>query len=259
MIRVSSFAAAFLASGILISLASGFPLDQETAFRAHPADHAPAIATLPAGTVVAPVDAEALAEAGLIVPAGWTAIQWPAAFEAWVFNGDFAKDLTVKEGSALRQNSSKEAPILAIAGPEDQIDLISVQAEHSRVLVRKSMIGYIAAIPPTLFETVPLASASSQPAFRIAADANRGSRPETRILEGYLQATPRFAGHRGNYPIQLVDAEGRRIAFVDASMLFLTEPIERLFDQKVMVHGPVQPDVRGRDLVIRAEVLRLKP
>ena len=57
---------------------------------------------------------------------------------------------------------------------------------------------------------------------------------------------------------QLVDASGKRIAYVDLSKLLLTDQIENYSGHAVVVLGSIRPVKETHDLVIEVEALRLK-
>jgi hypothetical protein len=60
------------------------------------------------------------------------------------------------------------------------------------------------------------------------------------------------------YDWELVDASGKRIAYVDLSKLLLTDQIENYSGHGVVVLGSLKPVKDTDDLVILVEGLRLK-
>jgi hypothetical protein len=60
------------------------------------------------------------------------------------------------------------------------------------------------------------------------------------------------------YEWQLVDADGKRVAYLDLSKLLLTDQIDNYTGHSVVVLGFLESIKKSDDLVIHAEGLRLK-
>jgi len=60
------------------------------------------------------------------------------------------------------------------------------------------------------------------------------------------------------YDYQLMDASGRRFAYIDTKRLLLTDKIEAYIDRNIAVTGTIRNTVDGKDLVIAAESMQLK-
>ncbi len=77
-----------------------------------------------------------------------------------------------------------------------------------------------------------------------------------RNFEGKLVLQPRNLGFEKNYPFQLQNSQGRRLAFVDIENLKVVDPLD--FENKhVNILGKLEPISKDKkDLVIRARILR---
>lgn len=77
-----------------------------------------------------------------------------------------------------------------------------------------------------------------------------------RNFEGKLVLKPRTLGFEKNFPYQLENSKGRRLAFVDMKNLKVIDPIDYK-DKRVNILGKLEPLEEGKkDLVIRARILR---
>ena len=77
-----------------------------------------------------------------------------------------------------------------------------------------------------------------------------------RNFEGKLVLKPRTLGFEKNFPYQLENSKGRRLAFVDMENLKVIDPLD-FKDKRVNILGKLEPLEEGKkDLVIRARILR---
>jgi hypothetical protein len=77
-----------------------------------------------------------------------------------------------------------------------------------------------------------------------------------RNFEGTLVLKPRTLGFEKNYPFQLENTKGRRLAFVDTGNLKVIDPLD-FKGKRVNILGKLEPIEEGKkDLVIRARILR---
>jgi len=77
-----------------------------------------------------------------------------------------------------------------------------------------------------------------------------------RNFEGTLVLKPRKLGFQRDFPFQLENARGKRLAFIDVGNVRIIDPLE-FKDQKVNVLGKLEAVEKGSDeLVIRARLLR---
>lgn len=94
--------------------------------------------------------------------------------------------------------------------------------------------------------TLPLDPPKNKPATRIV-----------RNFEGTLVFKPRKLGFAYDFPYQLENSKGKRLAFIDVDQLKAVDP-QQFTDQQINVLGMLEPVEEGSDeLVIRARVLRL--
>ena len=77
-----------------------------------------------------------------------------------------------------------------------------------------------------------------------------------RNFEGTLVLKPRTLGFQRDFPFQLENARGKRLAFIDVENVRIIDPLE-FKDKKVNVLGKLEAIKEGSDeLVIRARLLR---
>lgn len=77
-----------------------------------------------------------------------------------------------------------------------------------------------------------------------------------RNFEGKLVLKPRTLGFKKDFPFQLENSNGRRLAFVDIENLKVVDPTD-FENQRVNILGKLEPISEGeKDLVIRAKLLR---
>ena len=77
-----------------------------------------------------------------------------------------------------------------------------------------------------------------------------------RNFEGTLVLKPRNLGFQRDFPFQLENARGKRLAFIDVGNVRIIDPLD-FKDQKVNVLGKLEAIEKGSDeLVIRARLLR---
>jgi hypothetical protein len=71
-----------------------------------------------------------------------------------------------------------------------------------------------------------------------------------------LVLKPRTLGFEKDFPYQLENSKGRRLAFVDMENLKVIDPLD-FKDKRVNILGKLEPLEEGKkDLVIRARILR---
>ena len=77
-----------------------------------------------------------------------------------------------------------------------------------------------------------------------------------RNFEGTLVLKPRTLGFQKNFPFQLENSSGRRLAFVDTGNIKVIDPLQYK-GKRVNILGKLEPIEEGKkDLVIRARILR---
>jgi hypothetical protein len=77
-----------------------------------------------------------------------------------------------------------------------------------------------------------------------------------RNFEGTLVLKPRKLGFQKDFPFQLLNSRGKRLAYIDTKDIRSVDPIQ-FKDKKVNILGKLEPIKSGsNDLVIRARILR---
>lgn len=203
-------------------------------------------------------------------PAGWRRVELSGTFEAYVHTRDLTKGLDVKVGANIITEPKKDAAVLTVAQEGDKTELVGLakNTDFCVVKVEKKLQGFIAvganANLPAADNKV--ASASTPAAPPTAATAAGRAVPIT----GNSAETPRlFAGRlvlarravinpNPPYDYQVIDASGRRFAYVDMRRMPATEKIDRFVDLEVSITGTVRNTVDGKDIVIAAESIQFK-
>ena len=84
--------------------------------------------------------------------------------------------------------------------------------------------------------------------------------PATRIVrnfDGKLVFKPRNFGFANDFPYQLENSKGKRLAYIDVDQLKAIDP-QQFIDQQINVMGKLEPIEDGSDdRVIRARIIRL--
>jgi SH3-like domain-containing protein len=203
-------------------------------------------------------------------PAGWRRVEISGPFEAYVHNRDITKGLEVREGATIYAEPRKDAQVLTIAAPGDKTEITGLRGDYCQVKLEKKLQGFIA-----VGETANTAPAEPKLMFNVTTAAPAPAAPVTALghpvqLSGNTADMPRmFAGTlvlarrvilnpNPPYDYQLIDASGRRFAYVDTRRLLLTDKIETYLDRAISITGTVRNTVDGKDLVIAAESMQLK-
>jgi hypothetical protein len=249
------------------------PLSASTAVQTQPDPASPVITVLKAGSEQpAPTDKAGPA------PAGWSAVEVPGPFEGYVRNKDLTKQLDVLPGTSVYMAPSDDAGVLAVFEKGDKAAITGLHGGWTQVRLDKTIVGYIrtgpaepAAVPvaPTTpsapgpaapaaapESTAPVTAAPAAPAP--AAAAQEGEVALSQLFEGTLASTRAMFEPRRPYHWQLLDANGKRIAYVDLSKLLLTEQIASYAGHAVVVLGSIRPAKESNDLVIEVVGFRLK-
>ena len=236
-------------------------LATDTAVFAQADPKAPVLARLKSGSVVT-----AAGEA----PAGWRRVEISGPFEAYVHNRDITKGLEVRPGANVYAEPKKDAQILTVAAAGDKTEITGLRGDYCQVKLEKKLQGFIA-----VGDTVNTAPTDTKPMFNVSTTPPVPPAPVTTLghpvqLAGNTADMPRmFAGTlvlarrvilnpNPPYDYQLVDASGRRFAYVDTRRLLLTDRIESYLDRAISITGTVRNTVDGKDLVIAAESMQLK-
>ncbi len=238
------------------------PLMRTTAIHSQPDAKAPPIGYLKAGT-------EPVAAPNVTAPDGWMAVTLPGPHDAYVHNNDLSKDLTIRPGAPLLAQPQDDAPVLATMEKGDKIQITGLRPGWTQVKLSKDVIGYIRiGGEPTGPEPVaasPAAAGVPPPpppsAAQTAPNLSGGPpSPLARTFQGILVPTQRFllVGPRRDYPYQLNDTDGRRIAYLDVSRLSPTVRMEKYLNNPVTLTGALRQTADGKHLVIQVVTLDLR-
>lgn len=208
-------------------------------------------------------------------PAGWRRIELSGPFEAYVNNQDITKSLDVREGANIYAAPRKDAQVLTVAAAGDKTEITALvpgNNDFCQIRLEKKLQGFIAigaaANTPSaqlapLSRPTPAPTANTNPAPVTApgrpVKLGHNSADMPRLFAGKLVLARRpILNPNPPYDYQLVDATGRRFAYVDTQRLLLTDKIETYLDRELSITGTVRNTVDGQDLVIAAEAMQLK-
>ncbi|MBT5908565.1 MAG: hypothetical protein HOH25_02110, partial [Opitutae bacterium] len=77
-----------------------------------------------------------------------------------------------------------------------------------------------------------------------------------RNFEGKLVLNPRKLGYERDFPYQLLNAAGKRLAYVDVDAMRAVDPLD-FRDRRVTILGKLEPVEEGsKNLIIRARLMR---
>ena len=257
------FAVASLACAAALNAAT---LSVATAVQSQPDPGSPVIIILPAGSEQpTPTDKVGLP------PSGWIAVEVAGPFEGYVKNKDLSKQLDVVPGATVYVAPKDGSGALTVFAKGDKAEITGLHGSWTQVRLDKTLVGYIqtaasaaeaaAAVPAPAAAPVsaPSAPAPARAApSGSAASSDDGSASLSRLFEGTLATTKSLLMPKRPFDWQLVDASGKRIAYVDLSKLLLTDQIENYSGHGVVVLGSLKPVKDSDDLVILVEGLRLK-
>jgi len=249
-------------------------LSVSTAVQTQPDPASPVLAVLKAGSEQpAPTD-----RAGP-PPPGWMAVDVPGPFEGYVRNRDLTKQLDVLPGASIFLGPREDAGVLAVFAKGDKAEITGLRGAWTQVRLEKTLVGYIRTGPaepvsvpvaPTSPSAAPAPAESPAPSAAApapapaavpaaaAAPAPGENAPLARLFEGTLASSRTLLPVRRPYDWQLVDAAGKRIAYVNVERLLQTEQIASYAGHAVVVLGSIRPVKDTDDLVIDVVGLRLK-
>jgi hypothetical protein len=201
-------------------------------------------------------------------PVGWRRAEVSGTFEAYVRNDDITKGLEVVEGANIYAQPKKDSPILTVAQKGDKTEVTGLAGGNwCQVKLEKKLQGFVAtgAMANTPSETKPLpapvtpapAVNPNAPGHAVAITGNTADMP--RLFSGKLvTARKPIINPNPLYDYQLIDVNGRRLAYVDTKRLVLTDKIDKYLDLVVVITGSVRNTVDGKDLVVAAESIQIK-
>jgi hypothetical protein len=244
------------------------PLSVSTAVQSQPDPASPVLVVLSAGSE-APAPS---ANAGP-APAGWLAVDVPGPFTGYVRNKDLSKQLDVVEGATIYTEPKEGAGVLAVFQKGDKVEITGLRGGWTQVRLDKTLVGFIsanqaapvapAAAPVPAPPTAPISTVSPAPPAPAAPATAAPAQPAgnlrlSQLFEGTLTSSQSPLAPRRPFDWQLVDASGKRIAYVDLSGLLLTDQIENYAGHAIVVLGSIKPVKKTDDIVIEVEALHLK-
>jgi hypothetical protein len=199
-------------------------------------------------------------------PVGWKRVEVNTPLEAYVHNRDITKALEVKPGSNIYVAPKKDAQVLSVYAPGDKIEITGLKGDYCQVKLQKKIQGFIATaeIANTPATTAPMAPVAPAPAPGSVTTPGRpmpmggNTADMPRMFAGRFVLAKRLLNPNPLYDYQLMDATGRRFAYIDTKRLLLTNKIESFIDRDIAVTGTIRNTVEGKDLVIDAESMQLK-
>jgi hypothetical protein len=256
-----TLAAAGLALGASLRAAT---LSATTAVQSQPDPASPVITVLSAGS-----EEPAHSDKAGVVPDGWSAVEVPGPFEAYVRNKDLTKQLDVTPGAPVYLGPKEDSGVLTTFEKGDKAEITGLHGAWTQVHLEKTLVGFIRTAPSVAaaapvapvaapVPVVPAAPSAAAAAMPEAPAPSTGGPALSRLFEGTLTGTRSLLSPHQPYPLQLVDSSGSRIAYVDVSKLLMTDQIDDFRGHSVVVLGSFQSVAGTQDIVIEAEALRLK-
>jgi len=250
--------AAVLAGAAALNAAT---LSVATAVQSQPDASSAVIIVLPAGSEQpTPTDKTGMP------PSGWIAVEVAGPFEGYVKNKDLSKQLDVIPGASILVAPKEGAGVLAVFAKGDKAEITGLHGSWTQVHLDKTLVGYVQVSPSALapMAAAPVAPAATALPPAAAAPASpftsttSGDVRLSRLYEGTLASTKSILLPKRPYDWQILDASGKRIAYVDMSKLLMTEQIENYAGHGVVVLGSLEPVADTNDLVVEVVGLRLK-
>lgn len=217
------------------------------------------IARLKAGAAITPAEGEA--------PSGWRLVAIAGPFDGFVHNRDINKGLEVREGASIHLAPKADAPVLTVVAPGDKSEVVGLAAngDWCQIKLDKTLTGYVATGRTANSPAATIAPAVTSPASTVATPSSPGHPVVTqgnttdlpRTFAGTLTAAARpILNPNPPYDYHLVDASGKRLAYVDLKKITLNARIDTILNRPVTITGTIRNTVDGKDLVIAAESIQ---
>lgn len=219
------------------------------------------IVRLKAGAAITPAAGEA--------PAGWRLVEISGPFDAFVRNRDINKGLEVREGANIHVQPKADSPVLTVATADDVTEVTGLAGgDWCQIKLEKKLTGYIAigqaanapaasapATAPAPALLLPPTPAFNTPGRPAPMSGTTAELP--RAFQGTLLPAARaLLNPNPPYDYHLVDASGKRLAYVDLQKIILNARVESVLSRPVTVIGTFRSTVDGKDLVITAESIQ---
>jgi len=263
---MKTIASVFIALTLAAAPLAALPLMETTAIHAQPDATSVAIGLLKAGTDPIPAP-------NATAPAGWLAVEVPGPHVVYVKNSDFSKSLEIHVGAPMRQLPKAEAPVVANMQEGDKVEITGLRSGWTQISLSKTLVGYIRAGGPV--QPAPVATPATPapspaaapagipaPAPALATPPPAASNPAgiSRLYQGMLVPTKRtlVVGPRKEFPYELLNPEGKRIAFIDVSRISAAKKIEPYIDSLVTITGVLKHTDDWKNLVIEVDTIEPK-
>jgi hypothetical protein len=257
--KIKNLLFAFAAALAVARLAAADILPADTAVFLSPDTKSFVLSRLKAGnTIIYTGDA----------PAGWRRVELSGTFEAYVRNSDLTKGLDVKVGANILTEAKKDATVLTVAQEGDKAEIVGLakNSDFCQIKLEKKLQGFIAVganvnASSDLRLTPAVAPAPVAPtnAPGRAVPIVGSSSDVPRLFAGRLVLARRaIINPNPPYDYQVIDADGRRFAYVDMRRMPATAKIETFLDREISITGTVRNTVDGKDIVIAAESMQVK-
>ena len=243
-------------------------LERSSEVRLNPSHDAPVLLVLPAGTIITPLTDTTRPPEMDPAPEGWWAIHHFGPYHGYVSNDEVLKDFTVGTGVTVYLEPAFDAGMLALIGAGDDAEVISVTGEWSRIVIRKTISGYVASVPPGPDESPPAAPKITEtvespvivpePLPPVLTSFPSSAMPP-RLFSGRLERTRRIFGRGPLQDYQLIDDQGHILAYLEVRTLLTTEPVEKFVGQKVNVFGVPRKPEGSKVIILKVESLRFAP
>lgn len=200
-------------------------------------------------------------------PAGWRRVELSGTFEAFVHNRDLTKGLDVKPGANLYTEPKKDATVLTIAQEGDKAEVVGLakNSDYCQIKLEKKLQGFIAvgananAAAAPVFNVTPPAPAVAPSSTAVGRAVPIAGSDVPRLFAGRLVLARRpLINPNPPYDYQVMDASGRRFAYVDIRRMSATEKMDNYLDREISITGTVRNTVDGKDVVIAAESMQVR-
>lgn len=243
------------------------PLSETTAVLTQPAQTAPILTYLKAGTEPA-----AAADAPP-APAGWLAVAVPGPVEGYVQQKDLTKSLEVKPGASILMAPKADAAVLEVAAKGEKTTITGIHGRWTQVRLEHPVVGYVylgaSALPipsptpatadmpmqPLTPAASPLTAPTTAPG---AAAADQSASALPRFFQGKFVSTKRLFRPSRPFDWALNDANGVQVAYLDVNGLLLTEQVDKYVGHDVVVFGGANAVAGTKEIVIHVESLQLR-
>lgn len=225
-----------------------------------------------------PTDHEAVTEGSPVLDEakaaeGWMWTEYPGTFEGFVENADIGKNLAAVPGALVYAEDSATSRLLTVIESGDEATVSGPGGDWMPVEFTKAVPVYFVDpdYEPEPEEAPPVPLAGGEPAAETAAPPAqeaalpRAEAPEAgqpggapaegirRTVEGTLETSSTNLFRR-NHQLQLVDAQGRRLAWVKTDDLVGAGRVQNYLGREVSIYGEIRTE--GGDVFLYARSIR---